>query len=137
MSTSVTEQEPASRPGSRPHQRQWVALLVLALGGVLIIGGAAFVIHLQDPSGVDHRYEIPNGTGARLDKGEDVAIVPTELHLAPGDKLTITNDDGRVHELGVLSVPSGETVSFAFPNKGVFFGACTLHNTGKLTIYVE
>jgi plastocyanin len=112
-------------------------LWVLALGGFLIIATAAFIVHRQDSAGVDHRYEIPSGTADRLDAGETVAIVPDELHFAPGDKLTLVNDDDRRHELGVLSVDPGETVSYSFPNKGVFNGACTLHNTGKVTIYVE
>ena len=103
----------------------------------MIIATAAFIVHRQDTSGTDHRYEIPSGTAARLDSGEAVAIVPNELHFAPGDKLTLVNDDDRRHELGVLSVDPGETVSYSFPNKGVFNGACTLHNTGKVTIYVE
>ncbi len=111
---------------------------MLALGGILIVATAAFIVHLQDnSSAVDHRYEIPSGTAARLDAGEDVAIVPTELHFAPGDKLTLTNDDDRRHELGVLSVDPGQTVSYSFPNKGVFSGACTLHSSGAVTIYVE
>lgn len=112
-------------------------LWLLALGGLVIIATAAFIVYRQDNSGTDHRYEIPSGTAARLDAGETVAIVPDELYFAPGDKLTLVNDDDRRHELGVLSVDPGETVSYSFPNKGVFNGACTLHNTGKVTIYVE
>ncbi len=30
----------------------------------------------------------------------------------------------------MLSVDPGQTVSYSFPNKGVFNGACTLHSIG-------
>ena len=73
----------------------------------------------------------------RIDAGEAVAIVPSELHLRQGDSLTIVNGDDRQHEIGVFSVRSGETVSYTFPNKGTFVGACTLHSGGGVTIYVE
>jgi plastocyanin len=128
--------EAATSPSRKPRSKRGPFWL-LVVGGLVIIATAAFVVHLQDSSGSDHRYEIPSGTGARLDAGEDVAIVPTELHFAPGDKLTLTNDDDRRHELGVLSVEPGDTVSYSFPNKGVFNGACTLHSSGSVTIYVE
>jgi plastocyanin len=133
--TDVVAPQPPPTTSS-PNRRGAIWLLVL--GGVVIIATAAFLVHRQQgPSGVDHRYEIPSGTAAKIDAGEDVAIVPTEMHFAPGDKLTITNDDDRRHQLGILSVDPGQTVSYSFPNKGVFNGACTLHSSGAVTIYVE
>ena len=127
----------AVTPDPSPRTTTRGPLWLLAVGGVLIIAIAAFVVHQHDQSGSDHRYVIPEGTAERLDAGEDVAIVPPELHFAPGDELTLVNHDDRRHELGVLSVDPGQTVSYSFPNKGVFDGACTLHPSGSVTIYVE
>lgn len=126
---------PPPTPAPRTNARGPLWLLVV--GGLLIIGLAALLVHqLGQRDGVDHRYEIPSGTAAALDEGQAVAIVPAELHLAPHDRLTITNDDDRRHEIGVFSVDPGQTVSYTFPNKGTFIGACTLHSGGGVTIYV-
>ena len=114
-------------------------LLVLVVGGLLIVATAALVVQRYDAraGAVDHRFEIPAGTAARIDAGEQVAVVPSELYLSQGDTLTIDNDDDRAHEIGVLSVRTGETLSYTFPSKGTFIGACTLHSGGGVTIYVE
>lgn len=114
-------------------------LALLVVGGLVIVAVAALIVEWQgEPAGgVEHRYAIPLGTGAQIDGGEYVAIVPSELHLAQGDTLTIDNADDRPHDIGVMRVETGETRSYTFPSKGTFKGACTLHSGGGVTIYVE
>lgn len=131
---ALTESAPSGPRDGTPR----APLVVLVVGGLLIVAAAAFVVQLQERGrgGFDHRYEIPAGTTARIDAGEAVAIVPSEIHLAAGDTLTIENHDDRRHEIGVFNVGSGETRSYTFPNKGTFVGACTLHSGGGVTIYV-
>jgi plastocyanin len=111
-----------------------VALLV---GGLACIAAASLVFVRATSSPSEHRYVVTAGTGQRIDAGEDVEIVPAELHLHRGDRFTITNEDDRTHEIGVLSVRPNETATYAFPNRGVFRGACTVHTAGTLTVYVE
>lgn len=136
MTDAPTDAEMRPAAGGAPRL---APMLLLVVGGLVIVAIAALLVQRHDESraGVDHRYEIPAGTGARIDAGEPVAIVPSELHLEQGDSLTIDNGDDRLHEIGVFSVRSGETISYTFPNKGTFVGACTLHSGGGVTIYVE
>ena len=110
-----------------------VAVLVV----VVALAGGALAVAARSSSGTDHTYDIPPGTQAAIAAGDDLEIIPAEMHLAPNDELTITNHDSAVHSIGLFTVRPGETVNYRFPNPGVFRGACTVHPTGALTIYVE
>lgn len=119
------------------HRRPfpWRLVAVVAVLAAAVAGGLGLGRALGDRS-TEHRYVIPAGTGARLDAGERVEIVPASLTFARGDTLTVTNDDDRVHQIGVFGVRPGETLSYRFPNPGVFQGACSVHTSGMLTITI-
>ncbi len=118
-----------------PRRHRAVVAAVAAIVLVALIGGG-FVVAARAPSGADHLYVIPPGTQAAISAGEDVEVIPAELHLAPNDELTITNHDSVAHAIGLFTVRPDETVNYRFANPGVFRGACTVHPTGSLTIYV-
>src|SRR5690606_40977580 len=59
----------------------------------------------------DHDYVIPSGTGARLDAGEPVEMLPFILEARVGETLRIVNRDFRGHRIGLYYVGSGESVT--------------------------
>lgn len=117
---------------SRTAVRAGIALAVLAL--IVAAAGVWFVLG-SHPS--DHRFVIPAGSAARIGNGEQIEIIPNELAFNAGDTLTVVNEDDTDHDVGVTSVPAGETVTYMFPSPGVFDGACTVHPRGSLRITVS
>jgi plastocyanin len=117
--------------------RRWWLWPALVVGAIAVIAaGLAAGRMLNDVSATDHTYVVPAGTGSRIDAGEDVEIVPQKLQLRRGDSLTVTNNDDRLHEIGVFGVRPGETVTYRFPNPGRFQGACSVHSGGTVTITI-
>lgn len=80
---------------------------------------------------------VPPGTGARLDRGEDIEVLPRRLEMSVGQRLVMTNFDHRTHLVGPFSVRAGEELSHLFPTPGVFSDQCTLHPDGAITISVR
>jgi plastocyanin len=112
--------------------------VAVAVFAVVVLGSVAGVmVASRSSASTDHVYDIPLGTRQRIEAGEDVEIVPAEMHVRTGDSLTITNDDDVEHEVGLFTIRPGETLGYTFPNPGIFRGACTVHPSGGLTIYVE
>jgi hypothetical protein len=103
-----------------------VAAIAIALGiWVLTAGGSATTTYL-----------IEAGTGARLDRGEVVELMPTEVRLSVGDTLVIRNADDRAYVVGPYLVRAGETVEQTFQRAQTLVGECTLSGTGEIRIVV-
>jgi hypothetical protein len=81
-------------------------------------------------------YLIEAGTGDRLDRGEVVELMPTEVRLSVGDTLVIRNADDRDFVVGPYLVRSGETVEQTFQRAQTLVGECTLSGTGEIRIVV-
>jgi plastocyanin len=79
------------------------------------------------PAGVDHRFVVPSGTGATLDAGGVVEILPRDLEVHVGDRIVVVNDDTRAHGVGPWTVPAGETFTFRFKAVGRYDSHCSLH----------
>ena len=82
-------------------------------------------------------YEIPLGTGARIDAGEPVSILPATLTVHVGDVLQIVNDDDRGHVVGPFYIATGQTLTQRFSSVGEFSGACSVHTDGTFLLRVE
>jgi hypothetical protein len=85
----------------------------------------------------DFDYLIPLGTGARLDAGERVEIIPADLDVRVGQVLRIVNEDDRGHVIGAFYVASGETLRQRFASPGVLEGECSVHPSGSFTLTVK
>lgn len=126
------------------------------LGKLLLIGAALTAIVLlfivllapdgqraskpSEPSkqgGRTHSFVVPAGTGERLDRGENVEIVPRTLEVKVGDSLVIRNEDSRTHTVGPVVVRAGETAEQNFTRPGVVEGECTVHPDDKFTIRIS
>lgn len=124
-------------PVGPARRRRWAVVMT----ALLVAAGVALLVVALRPSperaGVDHEYVVPAGTGARLDAGEHVEVIPNRLELLVNDRLVVRNDDSRDHIVGPFAVRAGETVRYRFSRKGTFIGACTIHPSGDLAITVR
>jgi plastocyanin len=85
----------------------------------------------------NYDYLIPRGTGAQLDAGERVEIIPADLEVKVGEVLRIINEDDRGHVIGAFYVASGETLRQRFASPGVLAGDCSVHPSGSFTLTVR
>ncbi|MEP1125336.1 MAG: hypothetical protein ABJH68_15740 [Ilumatobacter sp.] len=82
-------------------------------------------------------YVIPAGTGDRIDAGEPLVILPSELVANLDETIQIVNHDDRAHLVGPWFVGAGETLRQRFNVAGVFAGGCSVHPSGEFTVTVN
>jgi plastocyanin len=90
----------------------------------------------DEAAAADYDYLIPAGTGARLDAGERVEIIPGELEVKVGEVIRIVNEDERGHVIGAFYVAAGETLRQTFSSPGVLAGECSVHPSGSFVLTV-
>lgn len=114
--------------------------LVAALVAAAVAAATAllfFVVLGSDDGPKTYDYMIPAGTGARIDAGEPVSILPAKLEVRVGDRLVIENLDDREHVVGPFLVGEGERLEQEFRRPGVQLGLCTVHESGSLEIVIR
>lgn len=109
-----------------------VAAMVLATMAAIAV---PYLLSRDDPP-TTYSYVIPAGTGARLDAGEQVSIIPSELAVHVGDSISIVNNDDRGHSVGPFYVPAGERLTHEFAERGTIADVCTIHPSGRVTITI-
>lgn len=115
-------------------RRRGLALtLALVLTGTALGGGACGGTD-HDPAVVE--IVVPLGTSLRLARGEDVDVMPEELHLRVGDTLRIRNDDVAIQTVGPYVVPAGRSFELTYGSPGRFQGVCTLSGEDRYDIVV-
>lgn len=115
--------------------------LTVALFGLvaaLFVGSAVLLSNMiAQPEGVDRLVVIQPGTAARLDAGEQVAIIPPDLHFQLRDRLVVDNRDSEAHVVGPFTIGAGERLEKEIRQVASFDGFCTLHPNGSVTINVS
>ena len=101
-----------------------------------VVGVNVLAARSSGPPPPDEVITIPLGTADRLDRGEQVEVIPAELHLAVDQQLVVRNDDDRTHLLGPIVVRAGEVLRHRFRSPGRFVAECTVHPSGSLRIIV-
>lgn len=123
----------ARRPGRR-------AAVVALLATILVAGGVLLLVApwSSEPArqGRTVLVDIPRGTGARIDRGERVNVIPQRLVAHAGDTLRVVNRDSRDHTVGPFFVSAGQTMETSLATPGTYTGACSLHPSSKLEIVV-
>lgn len=116
--------------------RPW---LIATVGGVvLVVVVVAGLVMWSLAGGPEtHRFTIDAGTGARIDAGEVVELMPTEVRLSVDDTLVIENDDDRDFMVGPYLVRAGETVEQTYRSPQVLVGECSLSGSGEIRIVVS
>jgi plastocyanin len=133
------EPEPEPEPAGSGDDTRGMSrsrLLLLTVVAAVVIAGAtvAFVAFTGDSG--DVVVVIPDGTGERIEASEDVELLGDEIEVSVGDKLEVTNEDDRIHQVGELTVLPGETLDYTFGAEGRFVTVCTLHANNTVTFIV-
>ncbi len=81
-------------------------------------------------------FVIPAGTGAKIDAGETVEVLPKRIEAKVGDTISIVNNDSRDHVMGPFFVGKGEELKQRFTNPGTFTGNCTTNSEGAMELVV-
>ena len=102
-----------------------VAAIVVAAVALAVTGFIVATIALGSGSTIE--VVIPDGTGAAVDAGDDVDVVPSLIEASVGDTITLVNQDSRPHVVGPWTVMPGTEYSFTFTEPGDFSGACSAH----------
>ena len=128
----------------RPVRSAGVALAVGATLGPFAACGAEQATPTTEPAttqattssepttreGVTHEFVIPEGTAARLERGEYVDAIPRSLEVRVGDRISVRNDDSELARLGIFDVWPGETISMAFNTPGQLEGIIFSDDSG-------
>lgn len=117
-------------------QRSWLrpALVVVAVVAALTMLGVAFLGRVQSDR---IEVDVPPGTAASIEAGEEIELLPRELFVEVGDELVVRNRDDAIHEVGPYVVGPGETIRQEFTEPGQIEGLCTLHPSGRVRIVVR
>lgn len=111
----------------------WVG--VAAAVGVLLL--VVYFVSASQSSAKVQKFVVPPGTGARIDAGEKVELIPPEVRIRVGDELVVVNQDDRDHVVGPFSVRAGETLRHVFDRAGLYEGLCTVHSGNRVQIIVS
>jgi len=90
-------------------------------------------------SGTDtatYEFEVPFGTGNRLDGGEVIELMPSELNVKVGESIRIANRDIRDYMIGPFFVTAGQTLAMKFTHPGELSGICVVGAGGRFVINV-
>lgn len=126
-----------SRRSPATSDRRWIRIAASALVAVAAVTVAVVVLWSGGRSSQRYVYDIPAGTGVRLDAGETVEIVPSRLVVHVGDRLVLRNHDDRLHHMGALTVDADSRMELTFGAPGVIEGVCSLNRAGTAKIVVE
>lgn len=115
-----------------------------AAAAILVIAAAvaAFAIWNRDDGGAATSGEtieivVPAGTQERLDRGEEVIVMPSPLELRVGDRLLIRNEDTVDQSVGPFIVKAGREFSFTYGAAGTFQGYCPVSEGEQYEIIVR
>lgn len=115
-----------------------LTLALFGLVAVLFVGSAVLLSNMiAQPEGIERLVVIQPGTAARLDAGEQVAIIPPDLHFQLRDHLVVDNRDSEAHVVGPFTIGAGERLDEPISRFASFSGFCTIHPNGSVTINVS
>lgn len=112
----------------------WIFLLVMGVLGTFLWAAFAPIYS----STRDHLFEIPEGTFARRMAGEQVEILPSQVHLMLGvqDVLLLRNSDSVPQMFGPTLIMPGQNFRLPFEQASDYQFACSAHANGQMTIIV-
>jgi hypothetical protein len=120
---------------SKVRSRVRFAILIgSGLLGVIVWAAMAPVTSASS----DEIFEIPKGTWARRMAGNNVDILPAEIHLTLGIRniLVLKNMDDVPQVFGPALMMPGQTFRLPFEVASSYQFACTAHASGQMTVVV-
>lgn len=100
-------------------------LCTAALAGGALLGGCADGSSSSSSSEYTYDFTIPAGTGAKVNQGEYIDLIPHLMLVEVGETIRIVNEDDRTHDVGPYSVPAGQTLVQTFTTPGRYTGVCS------------
>ena len=112
---------------------------VAALAGVAIAATAWAALMPVEAGSKEQVYVIPKGTFARRMAGENIEILPSEIHLTIGvnDVLVLRNQDDVPQLFGPVLIMPGQSFRLPFARPSRYQFACSLHVNGQLEVVVD
>ena len=84
-----------------------------------------------------YEFVVPYGTGVKIDKGQQVDLMPQKLSVKVGDSIRIKNQDGRDYMIGPFFVTAGQQLAMRFTEPGELSGVCSMNPEGQFIIKVS
>lgn len=107
-----------------------------AVAALLVFSSVGLSQLIGQPEGVERVIVIPEGTAQRLAAGDDVALIPPDLHFRLRDRLVVVNNDNTDHQVGPFTVLPGQRLEKRFSEAATLDGFCSLHPSGRITIEI-
>ncbi len=82
------------------------------------------------------QIDIPQGTAARIARGQANANLPASMTFVVGDTLRVTNYDSVVHQLGPLLIPAGSSAQMNLANEQGYHLLCSFQPSKYLQLTV-
>jgi hypothetical protein len=116
-------------------------VLLTCVAGAIAALAFAGLTPIEIPAGAsrDVLFEIPRGTWSRRMSGEDLGILPDEIHLTLGirDILVLRNLDEVPQIFGPTLMMPGQSLRLPFEQASEYQFACTAHASGQMSVIVE
>ena len=115
--------------------RRLVALSI----GIAVAATAWAALSPIDATTREQVYTIPKGTFARRMAGENIEILPAQIHLQLGvkDVLVMQNHDDVPQLFGPVLIMPGQSFRLPFGRASRYQFACSLHVNGQLEVIVD
>jgi hypothetical protein len=113
--------------------------LVALLIGIAVAATAWAALSPIESTAREKVYAIPKGTFARRMAGENIEILPAQIHLQLGvkDVLVMQNDDDVPQLFGPVLIMPGQSFRLPFGRASRYQFACSLHVNGQLEVIVD
>jgi hypothetical protein len=110
----------------------------LVLAGIAVCATAWAALMPVGSESKELVYVIPKGTWARRMAGENIQVLPAEIHLTIGvkDVLVLHNDDDVPQLFGPVLIMPGQSFELPFSRASRYQFACSLHVSGQLDVVV-
>ncbi len=83
-----------------------------------------------------YEFIVPYGTSVKIDKGQQVDLMPQRLDVKVGESIRIKNQDGRDYMIGPFFVTAGQELAMRFTQPGELSGICQMNPEGEFLINV-
>jgi hypothetical protein len=102
-----------------------IAMLIGLLSGLALNEIAYVLLHETSRAPKVIELVIPNGTAARVARGESPPTIPDSMFFVVGDTLVVKNNDSVHHELGPLWIPAGSSASLSLKDAQSYAFSCS------------
>jgi hypothetical protein len=123
----------------RPYLNRLVIVFLISLIFAVAFNEISFLLQKEkyDRAPETITLVIPEGTAARVEAGEDVTSIPSEMEFVLGDVLKVRNEDNVSHQIGPIWVPPGTTGSLVLEQAQNVVLSCSFQTSRYLGLDVR